>query len=333
MTNYRSLALALVAACAVLGLAACATRIPVGTDFKEASDRYETLVDLRFVTNRKLVQSSRRGDYFGDDHADLSAGSCRVGLERGKDRGDVLRVDTRPLEDVFSGIEPGLFVIYVHGYGEYFAKNCWRAGLLQARLGLENRMLLFSWPSSSYLTYRGDARDLKRSIDELNELLTLAAQAVGHDRIVLMAHSMGSRGLVAAMHARGDEAGKFHSAIFVAPDIRRDVFRENVEMLQQRVSDITVYMSDHDRVLWLSTTVNVSGRLGVTSEFDLDHASVVDISPTGTNDITGHLYHMLNPAVIEDLRVLLGSDEEDTARDFHRVPGATRGFWRLEPMP
>jgi hypothetical protein len=92
-------------------------------------------------------------------------------------------------------------------------------------------------------------------------------------------------------------------------------------------------MSDHDRVLWLSTTVNVSGRLGVASEFDLENANVVDISPTGTNDITGHLYHMLNPAVIEDLRLLLGTDGQDTARDFRRVPGDLQGFWRLEPVP
>ena len=333
MIRSRAQALPLAIAVAVVTLSACATRIPVGTDFREASEHHDSQVDVRFVTNRALVNASRRGDYFGDDHGELSAGTCRVGFESGGRRGDVLRVDTRPLETVFSGIAPGLIVIYVHGYGEYFAKNCWRAALLQARLGLDDRMLLFSWPSSSYLTYAGDAKDLEQSIDELNELLTLAAEAVGHDRVVLMAHSMGSRGLVAALHERGDDAAKFHSAIFVAPDIRRDVFRDNVQMLQQRVSDITVYMSDNDRVLWLSTTVNVSGRLGVASEFDLEHANVVDITPTGSNDITGHLYHMLNPAVIEDLRALLGSDQPDTERSFHRVPGELQGFWRLEPRP
>jgi len=330
MRNSRSLALFTAIAVA---LSACATRIPVGTDFREVSGQYESLVEVRFVTNRGLVNSGRRGDYFGDDHGELSAGTCRVGFESGDRRGDVLRVDTRPLETVFAGIAPGLFVIYMHGYGEYFAKNCWRAALLQARLGLDDRMLLFSWPSSSYLTYAGDAKDLEQSIDELNELLTLAAEAVGHDRVVLMAHSMGSRGLVAALHERGDDAAKFHSAIFVAPDIRRDVFRDNVQMLQRRVSDITVYMSDHDRVLWLSTTVNVSGRLGVASEFDLEHANVVDITPTGSNDITGHLYHMLNPAVIEDLRVLLGTDAADTERAYRRIPGEMPGFWQLEPRP
>ena len=329
MTIIRTLAFA----SAAVALTACATRIPVGTDFKTATDRFDNVVELRFVTNRKLARSNRVGEYFGDEHGVLSAGSCRVALESNGDRGEVLRVDTRPLETIFADIAPGRFVIYVHGYGEYFAKNCRRAALLQERLGLHDRMLLFSWPSSSYLTYAGDARDLEQSIDELGELLTLAAETVGQDRIVLMAHSMGSRGLVAALRERADDAGRFGSAVFVAPDIRRDVFRDNVEMLQQRVADITVYMSDQDRVLWLSTTVNASGRLGVASEFDLKHTTVIDVTPTGTNDISGHLYHMLNPAVIEDLRVLLGTDPADSVRAFHRVPGELPGFWMLEPVP
>jgi esterase/lipase superfamily enzyme len=330
-TRARSLS-PLVAACVAALLVSCATRIPVGTDFRETSDAHETLVDLRFVTNRRLVSTRAGSQYFGDDHGELSAGNCRVGFEAGDGRGEVLRVDTRPVESVFADLAPGAFVIYVHGYGEYFAKNCRRAALLQQRLGLDGRMLLFSWPSSSYLTYAGDAIDLEQSIDELNALLDLAAGRIGHQRIVLVAHSMGSRGLVAALKAR-DEEPKFGAAIFVAPDIRRDVYRQNVDAVQKKVSDIVVYMSDSDRVLWLSTTVNASGRLGVAKEFDVEHTTVIDVTPAGTTDITGHLYHMLNPAVIEDLRVLLETDPADASRSFHRVPGNTPGFWRLEPVP
>jgi len=332
MSKSWSLAPPLAAVAAAAALTACAVRIPVDRDFREVTDAHEHVVDLRFVTNRGLVESGSAGRYFGDRHGELSAGSCRVGFRAGDSRGEVLRVNTRPVDTILSGIAPGPLVIYVHGYGEYFVKNCRRAALLQQRLGLDDRMLLFSWPSSSYLTYAGDARDLERSIDDLNALLTLAAETVGHDRVVLMAHSMGSRGVVDALRSRGKEA-KFGRAIFVAPDSRRDVFIENATMLQSKVDDITVYMSDSDRVLWLSTTVNVSGRLGVAKEFDLEHATVIDVTPTGTNDISGHLYHMLNPAVIEDLRLLLAIDPADTKRGFRRVPQGTPGFWRLEPVP
>jgi esterase/lipase superfamily enzyme len=331
MAGTRALFLLIIAFAAAV-TTSCATRIPVGTDFRAVTDKHENVVELRFVTNRKLVSSGTTGEYYGDDHGELSAGSCRVGFEADDDRGEVLRVDARPLETVFSDIAPGAFIIYVHGYGEYFAKNCRRAALLQQRLGLDGRMLLFSWPSSSYLTYAGDAVDLEQSIDELNALLTLAADNIGHERIVLMAHSMGSRGVVDALKARSD-AAQFRGAIFVAPDIRRDVFRENVTMLQQKVTDIVVYMSDLDRALWLSTTVNVSGRLGVAKEFDIDHTTVIDVTPTGINDISGHLYHMLNPAVIEDLRILLGTTPDDAIRAWHRVPGEMPGFWQLQPVP
>ena len=331
MADKRPISLLVLVFAAAL-TAACAVRIPVGTDFRDATDEHETVVELRFVTNRKLVSLGTGEEYYGDDLAGLSAGTCRVGFRSGDSRGEVLRVDTRSMESVLSDIEPDRFVVYVHGYGEYFAKNCRRAALLQERLGLDARMLLFSWPSSSYLTYAEDADDLEQSIDELNTLLTLVAGTIGHDRVVLMAHSMGSRGLVDALKAREDKAA-FGSAIFIAPDIRRDVFSENVSMLQRRVSDIVVYMSDNDRALWLSTTVNVSGRLGIAKEFDLDHTTVIDVTPTGTNDISGHLYHMLNPAVIEDLRALLGTAAADAERRYRRVPGEMPGFWRLEPVP
>jgi hypothetical protein len=42
---------------------------------------------------------------------------------------------------------------------------------------------------------------------------------------------------------------------------------------------------------------------------------------------------MLNPAVIEDLRALLGTASEDEERVFHRVAGETPGFWQLQPLP
>jgi esterase/lipase superfamily enzyme len=143
---------------------------------------------------------------------------------------------------------------------------------------------------------------------------------------------MGSRGVVDALKLRDDDPPRFNSIVLVAPDIRRDVFLENVHMLQEKVSDITVYMSDNDLAMWVSTVANASGRLGAASEFPIDvqHISVVDITPTGIAGVTGHLYHILNPAVIEDLQVLFGVKPQDAERQFRRVAANTDGFWTLE---
>ena len=335
MHGHRTSALCLVSAiCLLLGLASCAARIPVGSDYNPESDEHATIVDLAFVTNRRLLPAGGDGEYFSDDHGELSAGRCKVGFEPGSRRGEVLRVDSAPIESVLPSDSGGSVVIYIHGYGESFERNCRRGALLKDRLQLGDRLLLFSWPASNYLTYGSDIDDLAQSVVQLNELLTMVLQVVDSDRVVLMAHSLGSRGLIDALKRRDDGEGKFRAAVFVAPDIRRDVFMENVSMLQDKVSDITVYMSDNDRVLWISATVNASGRLGLAKEFDIDidRIGVVDITPTGTNDISGHMYHMFNPAVVEDLRVLFGVPIEGASRMYDRVALETPGFWSLKPV-
>jgi len=333
MTATRTLFGILLAAIAVvLTLVSCATRIPVDAQFNPESVEYEIVVTLPFVTNRQLDSAKNLGEYYGDGHGELSAGFCRVGFEEDDRTGEILRVDRASMEAVLPEQLDERFVIYVHGYGESFAKNCRRAALLQHRLGLEGRLLLFSWPSSTYLTYAQDAVDLEASHDELNELISLVAASVGRENLILMAHSMGSRGIVDALKLRDDGPPRFNRIVFVAPDIRRDVFRENVHMLQEKVSEITVYMSDNDLAMLVSTVANASGRLGAASEFPINvqHISVVDITPTGTAGITGHLYHILNPAVIEDLRVMFGVKSPDSQREYRRIAASTEGFWTLE---
>jgi esterase/lipase superfamily enzyme len=313
-------------------LAACATNIPIDTDHRTAGPEHVDVVNLRFVTNRALRPLRRSGSYFDNEPGTLSAGACMAGFEEGDRSGEVLRIDRAPVDDVFRELAPGRIVVYVHGYSESFAKSCRRAALLQKNLGLDDRLLLFSWPSDSYVTYARDARDLSESLDDFNRLLTQLSETVGEERIVLMAHSMGSRAIVDALRMREQVSAKFSEAVFIAPDIRRDVFIDNVQMLQSKVSELTVYMSDNDLVLWISTMVNVSGRLGIAKDIEVDtrHARVIDITPTGVSFIGGHLYHLYNPAVAEDLRVILGTAAKGADRAWQRIPGATDGVWLLE---
>lgn len=335
MQSYQTGALCVLASiCLVIGMSSCAAQIPVDTQFVDESDDHARVVDLAFVTNRRLVDTGNGQRYYSDKPGALTAGRCQVGFTEGGRRGEVLRVNTVSVESVMPPGNTGRVVIYIHGYGESFERNCRRGALLKDRLQLGDRLLLFSWPASNYLTYAQDIDDLAASLTQLNELLTELLQHVAAENIVLMAHSLGSRGVVDALRSRRQGDGKFSEAVFVAPDIRRDVFMDNVSMLQDKVSDITVYMSDNDRVLWISATVNASGRLGLAKEFDIDidRVSVVDVTPTGTNDISGHMYHMFNPAVVEDLRVLFGVPTEGGNRAYNRVAMETPGFWSLVPV-
>ena len=306
--------------------------VPIDAPAAVDRESFRTVVTLPFVTNRRLETDGDDEKRFGAEHGDLSAGHCVVGFEEDKWRGELLRVDTLPLDKAIPEKESQPVVLYIHGYSESFSKSCRRAALLQERVGLDGRLLLFSWPSGNYLTYEQDADELAASIERLDRLLSLAVERYGHDGIVIMAHSMGSRGVVEAMRRRDSDAERFAGIVMIAPDISRSTFLENVPMLSQRAADITVYMSDNDRVLWLSTTVNISRRLGNAAELpvEFEELKFVDITPTGTTYIGGHLYHLHNPAVIEDLRTMFGTTEPGVARQWRREPTGAPGIWKLD---
>lgn len=322
----------LIVAIAGAWLVSCSSMVPVNKPPEADHGKFRHVVTLSFVTNRRLETDDDGDRRFGTGHDDLSAGHCVVGFEDNEWRGELVGVQTKPLDLVLPDGAAEPLVLYIHGYSESFAKSCARAALLQERLGLGSRLLLFSWPSRNYLTYEQDADELAASVDRLNELLSLAAERIGHDKLIIMAHSLGSQGVVEALGRRNDDKARFMGVVMIAPDISRKTFLENVPMLRDRASEITVYMSDNDRVLWLSTTVNISGRLGNAAELpvEIEELNLVDITPTGTMHIGGHLYHLHNPAVIEDLRVLLGSDPPDAERRWGREPTGSPGIWTLE---
>ena len=329
---FTAVGLVAAMACGLLFIASCAAQVPVDTGHRSEDSGHASVVSLRFVTNRMLKLSGGDKRYFDSERGPLTAGVCTAAFKENDWRGEVLRVDTGDVDTVFEGLGAGRMVVYIHGYSESFERSCRRAARLQDNLHLDDRLVLFSWPSGNYVTYGQDGRVLRESVGDLEQLLEQLAATVGADRIVLMAHSMGSRGLVEVLGRRDPDAERFSEAVFIAPDVRRDMFAGNVQMLQSKVDELTVYMSDNDLVLWLSTVVNVSGRLGTAGAVDInpEHARFIDITPTGVTFIGGHLYHLFNPAVIEDLQTLLDTADENADRAWRRTPGETSGVWQLE---
>ena len=59
----------------------------------------------------------------------------------------------------------GNVVIYIHGYKIDFEKSCRRSAVFQRALGLQDRLLLFSWPADgNMLKYTWDEADLIWSV-------------------------------------------------------------------------------------------------------------------------------------------------------------------------
>lgn len=316
---------------------ACASRVHVDAGASPDIANYGAATQLAYVTNRALETDTDGNQYYGGDRGDLTSGYCTVGFGPGARRGELLSIESAPGSGLPVGIAAGSgpLVVYVHGYSESFDKSCRRAAQLQENLRLQGRFVLFSWPSGNYLTYAQDQDMIAESVEQLNEFLEGIDASTPRDRVVVMAHSLGSRGVVDALALqplRENGERRYRELVLLAPDIGRDEFVEDLHVLQGRVSAITVYMSDDDRALWLSAAVNVSGRLGLAEEFDADaeHLNVIDVTNTGADGASGHLYHLFNPAVIEDMRGILDS-LDGTALQYRRLALTEPGFWRLEP--
>lgn len=293
---------------------------------------------LPFVTNRNLDTDKENVSYFGGGRGEPSAGVCSVVLEepeRLKSKARVVRVEQLPFDDALvEGNPSDRALMYVHGFNMGFEKGCRRAARLQQNLGIARRLLLFSWPADgNYLNYVGDVVDLEWSEQDVERALLRLTEAYAPGRIDLIGHSLGARGLVEALAnlSRSDRQGiRFGRLILVAPDIDRDIFRQNLERVSRVVTDITVYVSNKDKALGLSNRLNRQARLGqsrTSHTLPLPGVTVVDVSAVKVRDITGHLYHLYNPAVVEDLKRLLGTFDGDGA--YRRV--AVDGMQRLEP--
>lgn len=132
----------------------------------------------------------------------------------------------------------------------------------------------------------------------------------GARQLAIVAHSMGNRILTAALKDVQDAAApvgqllQTATIVFAAADVGR---REFVSVLRETAAKPvsehlrTVYRSNCDRALWISTFFNREGRVGcrllLENEFE-----TVDASQSSGRHPTKHGYWAQSPAVVADLR-------------------------------
>ncbi len=329
----------LIAVVSSLALCACAVRMPI-TEYSDAPVPLGD-ISLAFVTSRNVETGTGGRAYYGEKRGPVSAGYCFVDVTRQTVKLD--RIVRAAPQDVIASLgnagsqpDDALFV-YVHGYAESFGKSCRRAALMTDQLKLNGRLLLFTWPAnSSFLTYAPDVADLEWSLGHIKQLLIDLASTYGARRINVIAHSLGTRGVVDALASLDREAigaKRFGELILIAPDVDRDRFAQQIPALGTVVTSITVFVSDADRPLGISRTVNDSPRLGRADDVSmgLDGVDIVDVSTTGRGTFSGHLYHLYNSAVAEELRRLVGTAADDEPAGFRREATNAAGYWRLVP--
>lgn len=311
-----------------------------------------------FITVRNKTDGVKASEYFGNERGSVHAGYCDISwtpipmLEPiATNMPFYMPHGTMRLESVFEVDESNFWrkrttdavndhpLLYVHGYNIGFEKGCSRAALFQENLGLGTRFLLFSWPSDdAVMNYAHDEADVYWSVAYIEQTLERMIGSFGPGSIDVFGHSLGTRGILLALvrlsrQHSGDQP-LLHHLVLAAADVDAGIFKQYLDLIRPLARNITLYVSDNDNALALSQEFHGYPRMGRSGPHiqGLDGIEIIDVSATGRRSASGHLYHLHNQTVINDMDQLLNEDRlasrrEGLQQDLTMGPN----YWKLLP--
>ncbi|GAA5628589.1 hypothetical protein Brsp05_03888 [Brucella sp. NBRC 12953] len=199
--------------------------------------------------------------------------------------------------------------IFVHGYNNNFAEGLFRNAQIVHDYGVNSVPIHFAWASAASFTrylYDRDSAIIARS--GLVETLEIAARTKARG-IVVVGHSMGAVVVMEALRTlaigqRRDVLTRINGVLLAAADIDPDLFRAQVEDIDELPQPFTIVVSRRDRALDISRRL-AGGAPRIGSGFDIaflqnKNIQVLDISQV---DRGGHSLFASSNTLIK----LLGS--------------------------
>ncbi|WP_254443161.1 alpha/beta hydrolase [Ruegeria atlantica] len=155
--------------------------------------------------------------------------------------------------------------IFVHGYNSTQTETIFRAAQLSHDIGLPGSILVYSWPSRA--TGYGYAYDLDSMLfarDGLEQTIR-ELKSMGVNRVLLVAHSMGSALTMEMMRQTelqepGWAKRNIEGVVLISPDLDVDLFRSQMDRIDNPPDPFIVMVSQKDKIL------NISARLRGTDE-------------------------------------------------------------------
>lgn len=215
-------------------------------------------------------------------------------------------------------------LLFVHGFNVEFDEAVVRAAQLSNDLSRDARFdigipVLYSWPSAGALSledYQGDRARSLGAAPYLEAFLDILTTDLDVSRINIIAHSMGNRVLTKALEdyardylERNNRDDLEFRILLVAADVERDIFDAANGVFDNLDANVTIYTSDTDRALELSSYLNDNQqkRLGDT---DTNRPYIRKAQNYQTIDATnvttelfgiGHNYYSDNPTILWDM--------------------------------
>ncbi len=213
-------------------------------------------------------------------------------------------------------------LIFLHGFNNSFEDAAIRAAQIGFDLKVQGQTAFFSWPSKAkVIEYPSDESTIIASENAITQFLIDFTEKSGAGKVHLIAHSMGNRGLLAALktiQSRVRESGKkieFGQIILAAPDLDVDVFKQAKDAYIQLSSMTTIYTSETDKAVSAAEWLKSYPRLGtlppVTVVEDID---TIEVKKNTSLLELGHSYFADTEALLHDIYDLINHGQPPNLR-------------------
>ena len=337
--------------------------VPVHMLDPEAATR---VYPVWYATNRKLNDPSNIEKGFSSERdTTVHYGKCEVAIPRSHRFGSVgswfitrwrrlnddrLRIvgkqqlDTTAFWEELSqtllnwdeGERQGL--IFLHGYNTSFEEAAIRAAQIGYDLRFPGETAFFSWPSrGTYDGYPADEASIEASEHFIEQFLIDFATNSKIEKVHLIAHSMGNRGLARALHsiaATTEKSGvKLGQIVLAAPDIDCDVFRDLANVYQHVCERTTLYISKMDRAVAASKWLHEYPRVGLSPPITVvPGIDTIEVPKFNVFDLLGHGYFAEADGLLHDIYDLVRHNciPRDRQRLIQAITPDGNEYWKME---
>lgn len=237
----------------------------------------------------------------------------------------------REIRDFLARLDPAdqNILVFIHGFNTSFDEAARRSAQLGFDLKVPGITAFYSWPSQGRLSgYLTDLAAIEASEEHIARFLVDVAQLAGQSKVHIIAHSMGNRGLLRAMHRATAQAAlqsgvRFGQIFLAAPDVDVKLFRQ-LASIYPRVSErTTLYVADEDKALAAMEWIVQDKKAGSAPPLViLPGIDTVRVKGVGLFQL-GHSYVAEQLDVMRDIRALL----------YWHEPPAQRGARNHWPVP
>lgn len=316
-----------------------------GTNRKPAGKSFGSERHDRVTLGRALVhvpEAHRFGEIsssFWDKlrRFDFRDGDLKLRKVEQRERDDFFAEINEAMQNARDSGETPHALFFLHGYNVGFEEAAIRAAQLGVDLKVPGATAFFSWPSrGSVAAYPADEACIEASEAAITEFLVEFAGRCGADKVHVIAHSMGNRGLLRALQriaADAESRGKvkFGQIFLAAPDVDRDLFLNLARLYPEHAERATLYASSADKAVHLSAKVHDAPRAGYFTPYTVAAGVDTVAVPNFDVDMLGHSYYAQAEALLHDIYDLMRHGEAPARRQ--RIKPATDGnlsFWELK---